>query len=65
LKKAKKVANNGHFKTAIAVGMFLFCVFGLFAYSFYCGSVLVIKKFPNNIKITTKSGKFEIHHEKD
>ena len=45
--------------------MFLFCVFGLFAYSFYCGSVLVIKKFPNNIKITTKSGKFEIHHEKD
>ena len=58
------MANNGHFKTALAVGIFLFSVFGLFAYSFYCGSVLVIKKFPNSIKITTKTGTFKIQHEK-
>jgi hypothetical protein len=66
LKVGKQIANKGHLKTALAVGIFLFSIFGLFAFSFYAGSVLVIKKFPNHFKLSSSEGifKFQIFDNK-
>jgi len=40
--------------------MFLFCVFSIFAMTFYAGSILVIRKFPNTVKISSKDARISI-----
>lgn len=60
LTKARKIANKSHLKTAVAVGVFLFFVFAMFAFSFYVGSYLIINKFSNSFKITSKGKSFAI-----
>ena len=47
-------------KVASAIGILLFVVFGLFTYSFYAGSILVVKGFDNPIKITTRKEPLDI-----
>ena len=58
LTEAKKISNRDHFKTSAVVGLFLFCIFSYFAMAFYVGSVMVVEKFPNSVKIKTKDSKF-------
>ena len=47
-------------KTAFSVGIFIFFIFFLFAFSFYMGSYLILNKFANSVKISTKNTRFII-----
>lgn len=60
LSEAEKMARRTHFKVALAVGLLLFIVFGLFAFSFYAGSVLVVREIDNTLKVTTTNEDLEI-----
>lgn len=43
LNKAKETGLRTHLKTAIALGMFFFAIFGYYSYGFYTGSWLITK----------------------
>ena len=38
----------------------LFTVFGLFAFSFYVGTVLVVNEYSNSVRIVSQNQRFEI-----
>lgn len=60
MKKGLKISNLGHFKSSFSVGFLLFTVFGLFAFSFYVGTVLVINEYSNSVRIVSQNQRFEI-----
>jgi hypothetical protein len=47
-------------KTSLSVGALLFTIFGIFAFSFYFGTILVINEHSNSIRIVSQNQRFEI-----
>jgi len=48
LARARDTGIQTHFKSAIALSMFMFVIFGYYAYGFYTGSWLITKQVENS-----------------